>query len=44
MAVEKAVLQTIEEGYEEGYWKPKNKNTGIDKLSCDDECIANIRG
>ena len=43
MAVEKAVLQTIEEGYEKGYWK-QNKNTDINEPSCDDECIATIRG
>ena len=42
MAVETAVLQTIEEGYEQGYWK--HKQTDIIKPSCDDECIANIRG
>tara|TARA_R100000654_G_scaffold63975_1_gene91391 strand:- start:283 stop:1137 length:855 start_codon:yes stop_codon:yes gene_type:complete len=42
MAIETAVLQTIEEGYEEGYWK--HKQTDVSKPSCDDECIANIRG
>ena len=42
MAVETAVLQTIEEGYEQGYWK--HKQTDIIKPYCDDECIANIRG
>jgi curli production assembly/transport component CsgG len=26
MAVETAVLRTIEEGYEQGYWKKKNDN------------------
>jgi hypothetical protein len=44
MAVEKAVLQTIEEGYEKGYWKQKNEEVSINEPSCDDECIATIRG
>ena len=43
MAVETAVLQTIEEGYEEGYWQ-KDEKIDIGELSCDDECIATIRG
>ena len=43
MAVETAVLRTIEEGYEEGYWQ-KDEKINIDKPSCDDECIATIRG
>ena len=43
MAVETSVLRTIEEGYEEGYWQ-KDKKTDIDEPSCDDECIATIRG
>jgi curli production assembly/transport component CsgG len=43
MAVETAVLRTIEEGYEEGYWQ-KDKKTDIGKPDCDDECIATIRG
>ena len=43
MAVETAVLQTIEEGYAKGYWK-ENEKTDINKPSCDDECIATIRG
>ena len=42
MAVETAVLQTIEEGYEKGYWK--HEKTDVDEPSCDDECIAAIRG
>ena len=42
MAVETGVLETIEEGYEQGYWK--HKQTDIIKPDCDDECIANIRG
>ena len=41
MAIETAVLQTIQEGYEENYWQYKNI---INQPSCDDECIANIRG
>jgi len=41
MAIEKAVLQTIEEGYEANYWKYKNN---IYKPSCDDECISDLRG
>jgi len=44
MAVETAVLHTIEEGYEEGYWKQKDEETDINKPSCDDDCIAAIRG
>jgi len=43
MAVETAVLQTIEEGYAEGYWQ-KDEKINIDEPSCDDECIASIRG
>jgi curli production assembly/transport component CsgG len=43
MAIETAVLQTIEEGYEEGYWQ-QDKRIDIDEPSCDDECIATIRG
>ena len=43
MAVETSVLRTIEEGYEEGYWQ-KDEKINIDKPSCDDECIATIRG
>jgi curli production assembly/transport component CsgG len=43
MAIETSVLRTIEEGYEEGYWQ-KDKKTDIDEPSCDDECIAAIRG
>jgi len=43
MAVETSVLRTIEEGYEEGYWQ-KDEKTDIDEPSCDDECIATIRG
>ena len=42
MAVETAVLQTIEEGYEKGYWK--HEKTDVDEPSCDDECLAAIRG
>ena len=41
MAVETAVLQTIEEGYAEGYWKHENN---IEQPSCDDECISDLRG
>tara|TARA_R100000995_G_scaffold80283_1_gene51945 strand:- start:446 stop:1297 length:852 start_codon:yes stop_codon:yes gene_type:complete len=41
MAIETAVLQTIEEGYEASYWKHKNN---INEPSCDDECISAIRG
>jgi len=41
MAVETAVLQTIEEGYAEGYWKHENN---IKQPSCDDECISDLRG
>ena len=41
MAIETAVLQTIQEGYEENYWQYKNI---INQPSCDDECITNIRG
>tara|TARA_R100000231_G_scaffold27939_1_gene24853 strand:+ start:419 stop:1138 length:720 start_codon:yes stop_codon:yes gene_type:complete len=41
MAVETGVLETIEEGYEQGYWK--HKQTDIIKPDCDDECIANLR-
>ena len=43
MAIETAVLQTIEEGYEDGYWQ-KDKKIDIDEPICDDECIATIRG
>jgi curli production assembly/transport component CsgG len=43
MAVETAVLKTIEEGYAEGYWQ-KDEKIDIDEPSCDDECIASIRG
>ena len=43
MAVETAVLKTIEEGYAEGYWQ-KDEKINIDEPSCDDECIATIRG
>ena len=43
MAVETAVLKTIEEGYAKGYWK-ENEKTDINKPSCDDECIATLRG
>ena len=43
MAVETSVLRTIEEGYEEGYWQ-KDEKTDINEPSCDDECIATIRG
>lgn len=42
MAVETAVLHTIEEGYEKGYWK--HEETDVAEPSCDDECIAAIRG
>ena len=41
MAIETAVLQTIQEGYEENYWQYKNI---INQPSCDDECIASMRG
>ena len=41
MAVETAVLQTIEEGYAEGYWKHENN---IEQPSCNDECISDLRG
>ena len=41
MAVETAVLQTIEEGYAEGYWKHENN---INQPSCDNECISDLRG
>ena len=43
MAIETAVLQTIEEGYEDGYWQ-KDEKIDIDEPNCDDECIATIRG
>jgi len=43
MAIETAVLQTIEEGYEDGYWQ-KDEKIDIDEPICDDECIATIRG
>ena len=43
MAIETAVLQTIEEGYENGYWQ-KDEKIDIDEPICDDECIATIRG
>ena len=43
MAIETAVLQTIEEGYEDGYWQ-KDEKIYIDEPICDDECIATIRG
>ena len=43
MAIETAVLQTIEEGYEDGYWQ-KDEKIDIDQPICDDECIATIRG
>ena len=43
MAIETAVLQTIEEGYEDGYWQ-KDEKIDIDDPICDDECIATIRG
>ena len=43
MAVETAVLKTIEEGYAKGYWQ-ENEKTDINKPSCDDECIATLRG
>jgi curli production assembly/transport component CsgG len=42
MAIETSVLRTIQEGYEQGYWQ--HKKTDISEPSCDDECIANIRG
>ena len=31
------------QGYENGYWQ-KDEKIDIDEPSCDDECIANIRG
>ena len=43
MAVETSVLRTIEEGYAKGYWQKDEKND-IDEPSCDDECIATLRG
>ena len=43
MAIETAVLQTIEEGYEDGYWQ-KDEKIDINEPICDDECIATIRG
>ena len=36
MAIETAVLQTIEEGYEDGYWQ-KDEKIDIDEPICDDD-------
>ena len=44
MAIETAVLQTIREGLELGYWRQKNEETNMVKPECDDECITAIRG
>ena len=41
-AVETAVFNLIEIGIERGYWEYETIN--IDEPSCDDDCIANIRG
>ena len=41
MAIETSVLRTIQEGYEQGYWQHEEI---IIEPSCDDECIAAIRG
>mgnify|MGYP003116167033 FL=1 len=41
-AIETGVLNLIEIGIERGYWEYETIN--IDKPSCDDDCIANIRG
>ena len=41
-AIETGVLNLIEIGIERGYWEYETIN--IDEHSCDDDCIANIRG
>ena len=41
-AIETGVLNLIEIGIERGYWEYEPNN--IDEPSCDDDCIANIRG
>ena len=41
-AIETGVLNLIEIGIERGYWEYETIN--IDEPSCDDDCIANIRG
>ena len=50
-AIEGAVLEIIEQGYEKGFWVLQNNNEGvelkhetIDKPDCDADCIDNIRG
>ena len=41
-AIETGVFNLIEIGIERGYWEYETIN--IDEPSCDDDCIANIRG
>ena len=41
-AIEAGVFNLIEIGIERGYWEYETIN--IDEPSCDDDCIANIRG
>ena len=41
-AIETGVFNLIEIGIERGYWEYEEIN--IDEPSCDDDCIANIRG
>ena len=50
-AIEGAVLEIIEQGYEKGFWVLQSNNEGvelkhetIDKPDCDADCIDNIRG
>ena len=50
-AIEGAVLEIIEQGYEKGFWVLQNNNEGvqlkdetINKPDCDADCIDNIRG
>ena len=41
-AIEGAVLELINIGYDRSFWK--HEDTKIDKPDCDADCIANIRG
>jgi len=41
-AIESAVLEIINVGYDRSFWKYEENK--INKPDCDDECIANIRG
>jgi hypothetical protein len=50
-AIEGAVLEIIEQGYEKGFWVLQNNNEGVElkdetinKPDCDADCIDNIRG